>query len=247
MPQLTNGYRYSAGVVPTLHIGSPMAMVQGNGNGAGHAAASTLPRASSLESLGSDSHAAAHADSTLGSAAAMDSQVVLHKADGADASVEKASTAIENTSALLTALEEREREKVLQAKAKPKANAKSQSIAKKTDHTHNDKARTPMKRCRDKTPAQHVPDKLTKNDTPAKLPKTPRVKKQQKAIAAKRPTFSLETNRGQIMCRTGVGGPGSTYKISFGAGKQFKSESAALKAAQHWLREECASRGFECN
>ena len=260
-----HSFHSRAEFMPPLTNGSRMGPEQQNRFVATHGddarptapAASTLPRASSLDSLRSDSHAAAHADSTLGSAAAGDSHIDLHKADGADASVEKASTAIESTCSLLNALDEREREKVLQAKAerekvlqanaKSKANAKSQSSAKETDHTHDDKERTPIKRCRVKSPAQHVPDKLSKRDTPEKLPKTQLVKKQQKAIAAKRPHFSLETKRGQFMCRTGVGGPGSTYKISFGAGKQFKSESAALKAAQHWLREECARGGFECN
>ena len=270
MPLLTNGPSADvaptlhigarADVAPTLHIGSPVVVTTHGYDARPTApAASTLPRASSLDSLRSDSHAAAHADSTLGSASAVDSHIVVHKADGADASVEKASTAIESTCALLNALDEREREKVVQGKAKAerdkvvqakgkaKANAKSQSSANDTDHTHDDKERTPVKRCRRKTPAQHVPDKLPKMDTPEKLPNTKRVLKQQKAIAAKRPHFSLEKNRGQFMCRTGVGGPGSTYQISFGAGKQYKSESAALKAAQHWLRDECAGRGFECN
>ena len=134
----------------------------------------------------------------------MDSQsVVCHEAAGADASVEKATDAIKSTCSLLNALEDREREKVLQGRAKAKANAQSQSSAKDKDHTHKFKEHTPKKRCSRKTS-----DKM---DTP---------EKQQKAIVAKRPHFSLEKDRGQFMCRTGVGGAGSTHKILFGAGKQ---------------------------
>ena len=116
------------------------------------------------------------------------------------------------------------RRQVLQRKAKAKANAKSQSSAKDKDHTHKFKEHTPKKRCSRKTP-----------------------EKQQKAIVAKRPHFPLEKDRGQFMCRTGVGGAGSTYKISLGASKQYKTESAALKAAEHWMQRECALRGLECN
>ena len=219
MPALMNGSR--ADVAPTVH------------------------RSSSLDSLRSDSHAAAHADSTLGSAAAGDSQIALRKADGAtlgsaaaggsqivlhntdgkDASIEQTSTAVDGTFSLLNALDEREREKALQAKAE-----RGKALQAKAE-------RTPVKRCRGKTPAQPVPCKPQKMDTPEKQPKT--------QLGKKRPHFSLETNRGQFMCRTGIAGPGSTYKISFGAGKQFKSESAALQAAQRWVREQCALRGFE--
>ena len=228
MPTLTNGSR--ADVAPTLHIWSCADVVPTLPHGSALTlapAASTLARASSLDSQS----VVGHADSTLGTASAMDSQsVVCHEAAGADASVEKATDAINSTCSLLNALEDREREKVLQGRAKAKANAQSQSSAKDKDHTHKFKEHTPKKRCSRKTS-----DKM---DTP---------EEQQKAIVAKLPRFSLEKDRGQFMCRTGVGGAGSTHKISFEAGKQYKSELLARKASEHLLRGECARRGFECN
>jgi len=155
----------------------------------------------------------------------------------------------------------------LQGKAKAKANANSKSNANDKEHTPRHKEHTPKKRCSRKTPDEHAPKQ--KDHTPEKqqqtkakhkerAPKTSNMtpnpkhkdhtpEKQNKAIAVKRPFFSLEKSRGQFMCRTGDGGAGSTYQISFGACQKYTSESAARAAAERWVRGECARRGIERN
>ena len=140
---------------------------------------------------------------------------------------------------LLNALDERDREKPLQAKAERtpvKRLVKRPAKAERTPVKRPAKAeRTPVKRPAKAKPCK--PQKPPKMDTPEKQPKT--------EMPPKRPHFSLEQHRGQYMCRTGIAGPGSTYKISFGAGKQFKSQSEALQAAESWVRDQCALRGFD--
>ena len=49
--------------------------------------------------------------------------------------------------------------------------------------------------------------------------------------------FTVERSRSQVMCRTGLGGPGSTHKIKFGAGEMCKSEAEAVSAAKQWVAE----------
>ena len=97
------------------------------------------------------------------------------------------------------------------------------------------------------TPKKHVPCKPKKVATPEKQPKTVPCTpvKPKTGPSKKRPHFSLEKNRAQVMCRTGAGGHGSSHAIQFGAGKQFKTDKDALQAAHHWVREQCARLGFE--
>jgi hypothetical protein len=49
------------------------------------------------------------------------------------------------------------------------------------------------------------------------------------------PTFGVERSRSQVMCRTNLGGPGSTHAIKFGNNEQYKTEAAAVAAARKWL------------
>ena len=39
------------------------------------------------------------------------------------------------------------------------------------------------------------------------------------------------------MCRTGLGGPGSTFAIKFGPKEKHKTEQAAKDAADKWLKK----------
>jgi hypothetical protein len=250
MPTLTNQSR--ADVMPTLNIG-PRADVMPT---LGLTLSNGSPEVVAIH--GSDARPTVPAESLLVRASTVDSQIdVCNAAASADAPVEKVCTAVAGTCALLNILEERDKEKVLQGKAKAKANANSKSNANDKEHTPKDKEYTPKKRCSRKTPDEHAPKH--KDHTPEK-PQTPNAKhkehtpktsnrtpdkKQNKAIAVKRPFFSLEKSRGQLMCRTGVGGAGSTYQISFGACKKYTSESAARAAAERWVRGECARRGIE--
>jgi hypothetical protein len=64
-------------------------------------------------------------------------------------------------------------------------------------------------------------------------------------IVAKPPYFTIERTRGQAMCRTGLGGPGSSHKISFGKGKSVPNEAAAKAAARKWVQAELKRQGRE--
>ena len=140
---------------------------------------------------------------------------------------------------LLNALDERDRPKPWQAKAKRtpvKRLVKRPAKAERTPIKRPAKAeRTPVKLPAKAKPCK--PQKQQKMCTPEKQPKTEKPQK--------RPHFSLEQHRGQYMCRTGIAGPGSTYAIAFGASRQCKSQSEALQAAESWVRDQCALRGFD--
>lgn len=78
---------------------------------------------------------------------------------------------------------------------------------------------------------------------PAAAPKATMAMRRPAAACAempnkKRPTVGLERSREQVMCRTGLGGPGSTTAFQYGEGKPYRSEKAALAAAKTWLAEE---------
>ena len=60
----------------------------------------------------------------------------------------------------------------------------------------------------------------------------------------KKPSYALEAPRHQFMCRTGVGGRGSSFAIKWGPDQKHKTERQARSAAQAWVRLECAKRGF---
>ena len=62
------------------------------------------------------------------------------------------------------------------------------------------------------------------------------------AAKSKKPGLCLERTRSQVMCRSGLGGPGSTKAIKYGPGAPFKSEEDALRAA--CTRDEAAGRPY---
>ena len=62
---------------------------------------------------------------------------------------------------------------------------------------------------------------------------------------AKAPSFSVERSRNQIMCRTGLGGPGSTEKFAYGKNCKYASEGQAKAAAIKWVQAEKNKRGLE--
>ena len=83
-----------------------------------------------------------------------------------------------------------------------------------------------------KKPAGATPPK-----TPKKLPSKVEVESSiKKATESKgwpnRPTIGWETSRGQVMCRTGRGGPGSSQKFAF---KDSGSPKKAWQAAELFL------------
>ena len=75
----------------------------------------------------------------------------------------------------------------------------------------------------------HKPTLKRKAAPKAKLP-TP-------GEARPRPCFTIEWTRGQVMCRTGLKGPGNYKAIKFGEG----GSDAAIKAAKKWVAEQKSS------
>ena len=65
-----------------------------------------------------------------------------------------------------------------------------------------------------------------------------------KAKAAKRPYFSVERSRSQIICKTGLGGVGSCHRIAFGDGKACRDEETAVKRARVWVAQQRKERGL---
>ena len=49
-----------------------------------------------------------------------------------------------------------------------------------------------------------------------------------------KPFFGVERSRKQVMCRSGLPGPGQCFAIKFGAA----GEAAAVKKAEAWLQRE---------
>ena len=56
-----------------------------------------------------------------------------------------------------------------------------------------------------------------------------------KKVAA--PCYAFERSRNQVMCRTGLGGSGSTFAIKYGNNEKCKTEAAAVDAAKAWLAQ----------
>ncbi len=61
----------------------------------------------------------------------------------------------------------------------------------------------------------------------------------------KRPSLVSEQSRSQFMCRTGLGGPGSSVRFAYGGGASFPTKAAAKSAANAWLQKELARQGLK--
>ena len=132
---------------------------------------------------------------------------------------------------LLTILDERNADKC-RIKAKAKAKGKDKE---KADVQNN----TPKKRCLHK---QSTPETDMQKRKAGDISASSHA-----CVPVKRPSVSTERSRGppHFMCRSGVGGPGSTFKIAWGPGQKHTSEKAARAAADNWVRAECKRRGIE--
>ena len=62
------------------------------------------------------------------------------------------------------------------------------------------------------------------------------------ASAAARPMWSYEWTRSQIMCRTGLKGPGQNHGIRWGPACDCKTSEDAKKRAEAWLKGELKKR-----
>ena len=72
--------------------------------------------------------------------------------------------------------------------------------------------------------------------SPAKPPaKVTSAKPAAKVKAKQLARFSVERTRMQVMCRTGLGGAGSSTAFRYGQGEKFSNEAAAVSAAEKWL------------
>ena len=60
----------------------------------------------------------------------------------------------------------------------------------------------------------------------------------------KRPCYRVERSRNQVLCRTGLGGPNSTFKFAYGPKHATcKTEAAAIRLAKKWVADELKRQG----
>ena len=108
----------------------------------------------------------------------------------------------------------------------PKAKAAKQGTNRKveTETQNAAKATSKQRGKEEQLPAKVAAEKVQKAAKSAKSPQK---------FAAK---YGLERSRNQVMCRTGLGGPGSTLAMKWGSGQQFATEALAVAAAKKWLK-----------
>ena len=95
---------------------------------------------------------------------------------------------------------------------------------------------------RDKPPAPATPVLPEAQAAPKKTKTTPTKPKAGKIVKTtpakpdrKKPCIQWETSRSQVMCRTGLSGPGSTHRITF---KEAGGAKKAYALAEKWLAKE---------
>ena len=101
-----------------------------------------------------------------------------------------------------------------------------------------------------KRPAAAMKAAASKAGAPLEKPKRGRPKAKAKAAMAiaaavappsqkrKKPHFSVEWSRSQIMCRTGEHGPGQCHAIQFGKGQACRTVDAAVSKAKLWVEKQ---------
>ena len=101
--------------------------------------------------------------------------------------------------------------------------------------THLDMlAERESQKAREKRAADTVSDK----DGVKKQRKGPAMKRGKSTTQStqKKPSFSVERSRSQVLCRTGLAGKGQSYPIKYGCKEQCKNEVAAIKMAKQWVQ-----------
>ncbi len=58
--------------------------------------------------------------------------------------------------------------------------------------------------------------------------------KKEAGYAGPGPKLCVERSRSQVMCRTGLSGPGSALAMKYGKGKKYLTLQAAVDAAKEW-------------
>ena len=66
-----------------------------------------------------------------------------------------------------------------------------------------------------------------------------------KSDGVRKCSFAVEWSRHHILCRTGEKGPGGSFAMSYGVGKQYPNVEAAKAAADEWLKAERARAALE--
>ena len=82
----------------------------------------------------------------------------------------------------------------------------------------------------------------SKKQKSKKTLKAQKVEKQSGKSKCKKPSFSVEWSRNQVMCRTGKTGPGQSKAIPFG--NDSGCAKKAIKQAEKWLQEERVRQGI---
>ena len=137
--------------------------------------------------------------------------------------------AIASTSRLLELIDDRDAEKRAMGKAKAKGKSKGKTAAKgsvgklmlPSAATGKGKGKLTAKN-KGKDKAAHHSDKV-----------------------GKRPGYTVERSRNQVLCRTGLGGPNSTLKFAYGPKHATcKTEAAAITLAKKWVADELKRQGW---
>lgn len=134
--------------------------------------------------------------------------------------------AIGGTARLLELLDDRDADKRAISKEKGKSTPKAKG---KLPATGKGGAATPKSKGGAATPKR-------KAKTPPKV----------EAKNGKRPFYTIERSRNQVLCRTGKGGPKSTSKFSYGpTHAECKTEATAVSLAKKWLTAELKRQGWD--
>ena len=131
--------------------------------------------------------------------------------------------------------------KAKEAKAKGKAKGKAVLVAPVVDEVEEEAPEAALVppvvaeevklKAKAKAKGKTAPLKVVPSPPPKK--KTPPTKSPVKA-----PFWCIEHSMSQVMCRTGLGGKGSTKALRFGPGKEYSTQEAAMKVGDAWVAQE---------
>jgi hypothetical protein len=113
------------------------------------------------------------------------------------------------------------------AKACPKASPKAKAKKEKDDP----KTKAQVKKEKDEEAKAKVKDEKAEKA---------KVKQAKDAKGGKPPSMSVEWTRNQVLCRTGLVGPGQSVTLSFKDG----GKDAAIRKGRKWVAQESKRRGF---
>lgn len=133
-----------------------------------------------------------------------------------------------------------------QRRVKVKSDVKSEEDDKSSEE--DDEVQPQPKKRANSAPAPTPPKKIVKlaesaskktKSSPMK-PKSSPMKPTTKIL---RCGYTTEWSRNQVMCRTGLHGPGQSHRIKWGSGEECLNVKAAHKAADKWVKDICSTFG----